>query len=98
MSLQEDLITAQRSVDELVRSLDRLESELGDCPDMRRARSDAAHLRESIALLKETAGRPRAVKAKPMPEMVSIPDAPYDPSLWRDAEDEGLGSPHGHAP
>jgi hypothetical protein len=30
--------------------------------------------------------------------MVKIPDAPYDPALWADAEDEGLGFRHRHAP
>ena len=25
------------------------------------------------------------------PDVVPVPDAPYDPSLWRDADDEGVG-------
>jgi hypothetical protein len=31
-------------------------------------------------------------------DMVTVPDTPYDRGLWADAEDEGLGSPHRHAP
>lgn len=98
MSLQDDLTSAQRSVDDLLRSLTRLESRLGDGLDMRRVRTDAAHLRESLALLRERAQRPGPVTQSPGPEMVPVPDAPYDPALWAGAEDEGLGSPHGHAP
>lgn len=98
MSLHDDLTSAQRSVDDLVRSLNRLEPQLGDALDMRRVLTDAAHLRESLALLRERAERSGAARQRPAPEMVTIPDAPYDPSLWAGAEDEGLGSPHGHAP
>lgn len=98
MSLQDDLTSAQRSVDDLVRALNRVESELGDCLDLRRVRNDAAHLREGLALLRESAQRSGTAQQRARSEMVPIPDAPYDPALWADAEDEGLGSPHGHAP
>lgn len=30
--------------------------------------------------------------------MVSVPDTPYDSSLWTDADDEGLGAPDRRAP
>lgn len=98
MSLQDDLTSAQRSVDDLVRSLNRVESELGDCLDLRRARTDAAHLRESITMLGESAQRSGGSRQRALADMVPVPDAPYDRSLWADAEDEGLGSRHGHAP
>jgi hypothetical protein len=60
----------------------------GDGPDARRIRADLAHLRESLALLRassapEGSARPRV--------MVEIPDTPYDPAMWRDADDEGIG-------
>jgi uncharacterized protein YlxW (UPF0749 family) len=94
MSLQDELTTAQRRVEELCRVVSRLEQQVGSSLDMRRVRADTDHLRDSLALLRETA--PKAVAGRP--EMVTIPDAPYDPKLWSGAEDEGLGSPHGHAP
>jgi uncharacterized protein YlxW (UPF0749 family) len=94
MSLQDELATAQRRVDELCRVVYRLEQQVGNTLDMRRVRADTDHLRDSLAQLRETA--PTAVAGRP--EMVTIPDAPYDPTLWSGAEDEGLGSPHGHAP
>ncbi|GGO97723.1 hypothetical protein [Wenjunlia tyrosinilytica] len=98
MSLHDDLNHVQRTLDDLVRSVNRLSGELGDSLDLRRVRSDAAHLRESLALLRESSTDPSAPKPPPEPGMVTIPDAPYDPTLWGPGEDEGLGSPHGHAP
>jgi len=32
------------------------------------------------------------------PDLVSIPDTPYDNSLWTDSDDEGLGARDRHAP
>jgi hypothetical protein len=95
MSLQDELTTVQRRIDELCRVVSRLEQQVGSGSlDMRRVRADTDHLRESVALLRESA--PKAAAARP--ELVTIPDAPYDPGLWSGAEDEGLGSPYGHAP
>jgi hypothetical protein len=94
MSLHDDLTSVQRRLDDLMRCVARLDEHAGDSLDMRRVRSAAGHLRESLVLLQESvpaAGR-RA------PEIVTISDAPYDRGLWADAEDEGLGSPHRHAP
>jgi len=95
MSLHDDLTSVQRRLDDLMRCVARLDEHTGDSLDMRRVRADAGHLRESLTLLQDAvpiAAGNRAV------EMVSIPDAPYDRGLWADAEDEGLGSPHRHAP
>lgn len=96
MSLHDNLTSAQRALDDLVRSVSRLHDQLGDNLDMRRVRADVEHLRNSLALLRDSVpgGRP----SRQTPEMVKIPDAPYDPALWADAEDEGLGSRHRHAP
>ncbi|MBT2365150.1 hypothetical protein J7E88_07420 [Streptomyces sp. ISL-10] len=32
------------------------------------------------------------------PELVTIPDTPYDNALWTDSDDEGLGARDRHAP
>ncbi len=95
MSLHDDLTAVQRCLDDLVRSVGRLEQHVGSGLDIRRVRTDADHLRDSLALLKESAPtlRPQA-----RPEMVSIPDTPYDRSLWADADDEGLGASDRRAP
>ncbi|MFC8245156.1 hypothetical protein [Streptomyces chartreusis] len=96
MSVQDDLTAVQRCLDDLARSVGRLEQQLGAGGlEMRRVRTDADHLRESVALLRESAASPDAQRR---PELVSIPDTPYDDSLWIDTDDEGLGARHRHAP
>ncbi|GAA2931439.1 hypothetical protein GCM10020221_29060 [Streptomyces thioluteus] len=94
MSLNDDLTAVQRCLGELDRALGRLERQLGsDGPELRRMRSDAGHLRDSFSLLRETQPPER-----PRPAMVTIPDTPYDASLWRDADEEGIGSRDRRAP
>ena len=96
MSVQDDLMSVQRCLDDLNRSVGRLEQQIGSGGlEMRRVRADADHLRESVALLRETA--PGLTEPK-RPDLVSIPDTPYDDSLWTDSDDEGLGAGHRHTP
>ncbi|MFF8725172.1 hypothetical protein ACF073_01615 [Streptomyces sp. NPDC015171] len=96
MSVHDDINAVQRCLDDLNRSLGRLEHQLGGGGlEIRRARLDAAHLRESVALLREAA----AAEATPRPpDLVTISDAPYDLSLWTDSDDEGLGARDRRAP
>ncbi|OIJ64888.1 hypothetical protein [Streptomyces mangrovisoli] len=94
MSVNDDLTSVQRCLDDLFRSVGRLEQKLGRGGlEIRRVRLDAAHLRESVALLRESAAGPPAVKSS---EFVPVPDTPYDDSLWTDSDDEGLGAHHGN--
>ena len=96
MSVQDDLTAVQRCLDDLARSVGRLEQQLGTGGlEMRRVRTDADHLRESVALLRETAPSPAQQRE---PELVTIPDTPYDDSLWIDTDDEGLGARDRRAP
>ncbi|WP_175411878.1 hypothetical protein [Streptomyces sp. TRM64462] len=81
MSLQDDVTAVKRCLDELVRSVDRLEKDL------------AAEKRGG----QRTGEKPEAAPGRPE-ELVTIPDTPYDASLWRDSDDEGLGSRDRHAP
>lgn len=96
MSVHDELTSVQRSLDDLHRSLGRLEQQLGSGGlEMRRVRVDSDHLRESVALLREAA----ATGAAPnRPDLVTISDTPYDISLWTDSDDEGLGARDRHAP
>lgn len=95
MSLHDEITAVQRCLDDLSRTVSRLEQEIGNGLEIRRVRSDTEHLRESLALLRASA--PDA-PTPARPEMVTIPDTPYDTSLWTDAEDEGLGAKDRHAP
>ncbi|AJZ82600.1 hypothetical protein ACFV27_29960 [Streptomyces antimycoticus] len=94
MSLNDDLTAVQRCLDELVRSVARLEQRVdADGLEIRRVRTDADHLRESLALLRETAPEERS-----RPDMIPVPDGPYNSALWLDVDDEGLGARDRHAP
>ncbi|MFD3590429.1 hypothetical protein [Streptomyces sp. NPDC058683] len=96
MSVHDDLTSVQRCLDDLNRSVGRLEQQLGSGGlEMRRVRTDADHLRESVALLRETA---HAGTPSKRPELVTISDDPYDINLWTDTDDEGLGARDRRAP
>ncbi|GGU81581.1 hypothetical protein GCM10010260_12510 [Streptomyces filipinensis] len=96
MSVHDDITSVQRSLDDLYRSLGRLEHQLGSGGiEMRRVRLDADHLRESVALLREASAAPDAPRR---PDLVTISDTPYDISLWTDSDDEGLGARDRRAP
>ncbi|MFG2621141.1 hypothetical protein ACGFXC_26345 [Streptomyces sp. NPDC048507] len=72
MSLHDDLTAVRRNLNELVRSVERLERDVA---------------RQAPAV-------PEADPAR----MVSVPDTPYDSSLWTDSDDEGLGARDRRAP
>ncbi|GAA1223756.1 MULTISPECIES: hypothetical protein [Streptomyces] len=95
MTLNDDLAAAERCLDELCRTVGRLERQLDGGLDVRRVRTDADHLRESVALLRAAAAAPPPPRR---PELVPVPDTPYDSSLWTDSDDEGLGARDRHAP
>ncbi|MEU3510326.1 hypothetical protein ABZ733_20965 [Streptomyces longwoodensis] len=96
MSVNDDLASIQRCMDELLRSVGRLEKQVGGGGlEIRRVRTDAQHLRESVTLLRQAAATP-VVAA--VPELVTISDTPYDNSLWTDSDDEGLGARDRRAP
>ncbi|GGY90121.1 hypothetical protein [Streptomyces poonensis] len=95
MSVHDDLTSVQRCLDDLFRTVGRLEQQLGGGLEMRRVRTDADHLRESVALLREAAP---TLSPTRRPDLVSIPDTPYDSSLWTDSDDEGLGGRDRRAP
>jgi hypothetical protein len=44
------------------------------------------------------ATRAEPKKAPDRPELVTIPDTPYNSALWTDTDDEGLGARDRHAP
>jgi hypothetical protein len=95
MTLNDDLAAAERCLDELSRTVERLERQLDGGLDVRRVRTDADHLRESVALLRAAAAAPTPSRR---PALVPVSDTPYDSSLWTDSDDEGLGARDRHAP
>ncbi|MEV6651270.1 hypothetical protein [Streptomyces sp. NPDC051219] len=83
MSQQDDLTAVQRRLDDLVNRVGELE--------------------QTVEQLRH--GRPSPPAAPPQqpgspgrPDLVRIPDTPYNSALWTDSDDEGLGLHDRHAP
>ncbi|HEY8980131.1 MAG TPA: hypothetical protein VIU15_11175 [Streptomyces sp.] len=90
MSVHDELTSVERCLDDLLRAVGRLEKQADPGSlELRRVRSDANHLRESLALLRETTPAPPR-----RPDLLPISDAPYDSTLWTDSDDEGVGNRH----
>lgn len=76
MSLQDEMTAVKRCLDDLVRTVGRLEQSLAE------ARGNEFR--------PQSAGR--------ADDLVTIPDTPYDSTLWTDSDDEGLGVRDRRAP
>ncbi|GAA2240770.1 hypothetical protein GCM10010232_29740 [Streptomyces amakusaensis] len=82
MSQQADLDTLRNRLDELAQRVGELERTVGRLPG------------GGELPVREAAGKTRQER----PELVTIPDTPYNTALWTDSDDEGLGVRDRHAP
>lgn len=82
MSLHDELTAVQHCLDDLVRTVGRLERSL-------------AQLRAADTAPEPLAP---ACDAAPVDGVITITEAPYDATLWTDSDDEGLGVRGRHAP
>ena len=90
MTVHDDLASAQRSLSELQRSVRALRLDFGPTLDVRRLDEDVARVQQDLALLAESAPPTGAARRG----LEVIPEGEYDPGLWQDADDEGLGGLH----
>jgi hypothetical protein len=90
-----ELSGVRRLLDELDRAVRSAEQHFGGTLEVRRVRLDLNHLRESMELLDAAHIVGGSGQRQPQ-QMVPLTDAPYDPALWQDAEDEGVGSHSRH--
>ncbi|WP_436787544.1 hypothetical protein [Yinghuangia sp. YIM S10712] len=91
-TVDDDLIRARRKLDELDRVLRSVRSRVGNTLDIRRVCGDVERLRDSLALLAEHT--PRAIRTgppQPRTDLEPLSELPYDPGLFADADDEGIG-------
>ncbi|MGW3471848.1 hypothetical protein ACWDKQ_26055 [Saccharopolyspora sp. NPDC000995] len=90
-----ELAELQRVLAQLRSSVGALRSRYGDAPAVRRVHNDVERLDIDVAELSGTLPIQRR-STESTEDVVIVPDTPYDPSLWRDADDEGLGgqAPH----
>lgn len=82
MSLHDELTAVQNCLDDLVRTVGRLERTI-------------AQLRAETPDTAGTAGH--ADSGTPAAGVVTITETPYDATLWTDSDDEGLGVRGRHA-
>jgi hypothetical protein len=93
MAVTTELTTLHRTVDELREIVLALSDRYGDIPAVRRLLGDIERIDLDASELDDLT----PLAAVPTPEATEIhvlDDTPHDPSLWRDADDEGLGGYH----
>ncbi|WP_374775663.1 hypothetical protein OG756_25330 [Streptomyces sp. NBC_01310] len=68
--------------------------------DLSAVRRNLDELTRKVERLEQQAARQKpAATSPPDPSrMVTVPDTPYDSSLWTDSDDEGLGARDRRAP
>lgn len=72
--------------------------------DVIAVRRSLDELARKVEQLERRAGRQQAqgcrsaAADRPGPAMVTVPDTPYDSTLWTDTDDEGLGARDRRAP
>lgn len=93
MAVDDDLEAVARAVESVRQTVGTLRNRLGATVDVQRIEDDAIRLEADVNLLMRGLDVKRR-RTRPPEEIVYVPDKDYDPSLWAEAEDEGLGS-HG---
>lgn len=95
MTRPEELAAVTAALQRLDAAVGTLRSRYGDTLGVRRLTSDVRRLADDLGEL----GDPSPDVVPRQPEALeTIPDTPYDPSMWAGADDEGLGAPDRHAP
>ncbi|MBA0125672.1 hypothetical protein H0B56_08990 [Haloechinothrix sp. YIM 98757] len=94
---QGEIAEFRRTLSELRQCVGALRSRYGDAPAVRRLVNDVERLNIDVEEF-EGSGSDRVAPPRTpadRSEVVVVPDTPYDPSLWEDADDEGVGGYHG---
>ncbi len=87
-----ELTTLHRTLDQLRSCVGELRRCYGDIPAVKRLAGDVDRIDIDAAEL--GALTPPATRPSQEPVLL-VSDEPLDPSLWADADDEGLGGYHG---
>jgi hypothetical protein len=92
MAVTSELAGLRRAIDELRSVVASVRNRYGDIPAVRRLVGDVERIELDASELSELA--PPAGPAQEA-EVHVLDDTPLDPSLWADADDEGVGGYHG---
>ncbi|MCP2236282.1 hypothetical protein [Prauserella halophila] len=87
------------TISRLKQCVGALRSRYGEVPAVHRLANDVERLDIDAVELGDTSGVPAQGRGAPpidRSEIVPVPDTPYDPAMWHDADDEGVGGYHGH--
>jgi hypothetical protein len=89
MPSDEELAEVRRAAVALERAVAVLRARHTDSLGLRRLASDVSRFADDLAELGEL--RPVKPTGDTLPRLQFVPDQPYDPGFWRDADDEGVG-------
>ncbi|AHI00042.1 hypothetical protein BC739_002420 [Kutzneria viridogrisea] len=90
-----EIANLRRAIGQLRQCISALENQYGDATVVRRLANDLERLHIDAEDLGAAMPAPAPRAADPR-EVVVVPDTPYDPDLWRGADDEGVGGYHPH--
>jgi hypothetical protein len=96
MSVPTELTALHRTVDDLRTAVGTVRIRYGDIPAVRRLVGDVERLQLDVSDLDTLTPMPGPTPPEFGP--VQLDDRPLDPSLWADADDEGLGGYHREVP
>ncbi|ASR37512.1 hypothetical protein BAY61_23720 [Prauserella marina] len=85
----------RRTIGQLRQCVGALRARYGEAPAVRRLANDVERLDIDAVELDQTDPVP-AQRPADRPEVVKVPDEPYDPALWEGADDEGVGGYQRH--
>jgi hypothetical protein len=92
-----EMTALQRAIGQLRQCVGVLRSQYGDSTHVRRIANDIERLEIDAT---DLAGQPTPPKPRDgrggKPDVVVVPDTPYDPALWAGADDEGVGGVKHH--
>ncbi len=89
MPMHEDVAEVRRALAALQRAVGTLQTRYADSLGLRRLTSDVDRLAADLDELGEL--RPAKPTGDRLPRLQFVPDQPYEPDFWRDADDEGVG-------
>lgn len=93
MSAASELVELHDLIGGLRRCVTSLQSRCADTPAMRRVLNDVERIVNDIELLDIDAAELdlASYPVQHSGEKIAVPDIDYDATLWRDADDEGIG-------
>lgn len=91
MSTTTEMTELRRTIGQLRQCVGALRSRYGDAASVRRLANDLERLDIDAGELDQSPPAPPDPKEPDRSNIVVVPDTPYDPSLWQDADDEGVG-------